>query len=63
VKLKQEVVATDNQKFNPLKHVATIYDPVKGHRVPVTDVQQIPVVAKQQIAQKPTLNAMSTASQ
>jgi hypothetical protein len=38
-------VLNEDEKFNASKHVGTIYDPEKGRRVPVSDVNMIPKVS------------------
>ena len=34
----------DQFKFNPSKHAGTIFDPIKGRRVAVTDANMLPKI-------------------
>jgi hypothetical protein len=47
----------ESEKFDPEKHVATKFDASKGRRVPVSDLQQIPVLAAM-TGGKPSLSTL-----
>jgi len=40
----QGQVAGDQYRFNPNKHAGTIFDPIKGRRVAVSDANLLPKI-------------------